>query len=358
MHSAHRKMGSGAHIFQSPERSPKQGTPSVTVTRTPRSGGRSTPAKIFSSQCSRKDNILSFLGALSIFSVLTNTVFSRRNFLGGGGQYQARHYGLRGGLDNSKTDAAWTPVITRRDHEKLKVFRDKKLKRGRGETGGKNDAYDMFLDDEPSKNSTSHIKGTKRRGGKQAKENFDNDTQKVKKEVQSTTSNERGKSHNRLSFRPHPMLTRNIGATSTSLPPPTEAIKLNNRLVLLDGIHGVVYNNKDETLKLQDWLEVREDDKSGDLDWRSQTVIWDDKDNECVPMSQWQTASQPTCNSLHEVDMNALLREKAFSLVSSKGFWRNAWKIDVASGSSNSPTTEVSSDGAVTKHSVVLKSLK
>lgn len=32
---------------------------------------------------------------------------------------------------------------------------------------------------------------------------------------------------------------------------------------------------------------------------------------------------------MHEMDINLLLHDNAFSLVSSKGHWRNAWKVDV-----------------------------
>ena len=76
---------------------------------------------------------------------------------------------------------------------------------------------------------------------------------------------------------------------------------------------------------------------------------------------------QPTCNSLHEMDVSLLLNNSAFSLVSSKGHWRNAWKVDVAIAEANgnvnvnsshwNTRAEKSHDKMVNKHTV-LKSLK
>ena len=79
----------------------------------------------------------------------------------------------------------------------------------------------------------------------------------------------------------------------------------------------------------------------------SETAAWE-PDQECVPMSDWQTTFKPTCNSLHEMDMPFLLNKEAYSLVSNKGFWRNAWKVDMS----------VVENGMSPVSNIVIKSLK
>jgi hypothetical protein len=68
--------------------------------------------------------------------------------------------------------------------------------------------------------------------------------------------------------------------------------------------------------------------------------------NECVPMQEWQTAYQPSCNGMHELALQTLgasktsLEEKSSkrleglgleglnaTLFGTKGFWRYAWKL-------------------------------
>ena len=79
--------------------------------------------------------------------------------------------------------------------------------------------------------------------------------------------------------------------------------------------------------------------------------------------------TQPTCNSLHEMDVSSLLHSSAFSLVSSKGHWRNAWKVNITrvdpNGSQHADSSR-SSNGLerIEKHDAtehkfaVIKSLK
>ncbi len=169
-----------------------------------------------------------------------------------------------------------------------------------------------------------------------------------------------------LAFRPHPIKKE---GRFLSLPKPTESIKL-YRLVYLDGRQdNFIEGNGVDLID----LPTNNTDKVGDASedgnevQRSQTVVWDD-DEHCVPMSEWQTTVHPSCNSLHELDIASLINDAALSLVSSKGYWRNAWKVDLSTYEENeiagfsTPWSRLNSSSkkdakAVTSH-VVLKSLK
>jgi len=54
-------------------------------------------------------------------------------------------------------------------------------------------------------------------------------------------------------------------------------------------------------------------------------------DGECVPMQDWQTTFYPSCNGMHEIAVESLGEDNGNSvnLFGTKGFWRNAWKVDV-----------------------------
>lgn len=55
------------------------------------------------------------------------------------------------------------------------------------------------------------------------------------------------------------------------------------------------------------------------------------EDGECVPMKGWQTTFHPSCNGMHELDLANHQNKKeggALNLFGTKGFWRNAWKLD------------------------------
>ena len=55
--------------------------------------------------------------------------------------------------------------------------------------------------------------------------------------------------------------------------------------------------------------------------------------NECVPMQEWQTTFQPSCNGMHELALQTLgastgeLEGLNATLFGTKGFWRYAWKL-------------------------------
>eukprot|EP00339_Tiarina_fusa_P013231 CAMPEP_0117073754 /NCGR_PEP_ID=MMETSP0472-20121206/51930_1 /TAXON_ID=693140 ORGANISM="Tiarina fusus, Strain LIS" /NCGR_SAMPLE_ID=MMETSP0472 /ASSEMBLY_ACC=CAM_ASM_000603 /LENGTH=707 /DNA_ID=CAMNT_0004798431 /DNA_START=235 /DNA_END=2358 /DNA_ORIENTATION=- len=54
-------------------------------------------------------------------------------------------------------------------------------------------------------------------------------------------------------------------------------------------------------------------------------------DGECVPMQDWQTTFHPECNGMHELGLQSLGEDNGddANLFGTKGFWRNAWKVDV-----------------------------
>lgn len=77
-------------------------------------------------------------------------------------------------------------------------------------------------------------------------------------------------------------------------------------------------------------------------------------DGECVPMHEWQTTFHPLCNGMHELSIEHSLGNESedegnnINLFGTKGFWRNAWKLDIEHGSSKHAERDT----------VVLKTLK
>jgi len=56
------------------------------------------------------------------------------------------------------------------------------------------------------------------------------------------------------------------------------------------------------------------------------------EDEECAPMADWQTTYNPSCNGMHELDVENGYDEregKDLLLFGTGGFWRNAWKLDL-----------------------------
>ncbi|KAL7462921.1 hypothetical protein ACHAXS_004563 [Conticribra weissflogii] len=103
------------------------------------------------------------------------------------------------------------------------------------------------------------------------------------------------------------------------------------RMVSLEGQWGS--GPSVDGVDLPDWIvfgnESSANESSGDeSDLKSSTVVWE-KGRDCVPMADWMDTFHPTCNSIHEMDVSLMLSEQSYSLVSSKGFWRNAWKVNV-----------------------------
>ena len=77
-------------------------------------------------------------------------------------------------------------------------------------------------------------------------------------------------------------------------------------------------------------------------------------DGECVPMQDWQTTFHPSCNGMHELSIeNSVGSDSHYDgddvqLFGTKGYWRNAWRLDLLQGSSQHEDRDT----------VVLKTLK
>jgi len=320
-----------------------------------------------------KSTIIPLLMALIVLSSITNLYR-----LGGGG------------VDTDRAAASSDPTLQPQDGEQKRLVRHDKTARRN------NDAVRVIPNDKPLVDS--------RTGG-----NNDLQSQKRQSSRRETAINGYNQEQNlynensqrRFSFRPHPTTeARRLSRSShMALPKPTTSIKL-NRSVCLDGKNVMRENNVDANLK--NWLGEAVGNSSNDeLGYRTQTVVWD-HDDECVPMSTWQLTvhvscwqcilsfkmygvvhsnclhlsscnPKPTCNSLHELDISQLINEEAFSLVSSKGFWRNAWKVALVERPDETETANSSPDppqppprilvrsegiGESVKMHVVLKSIK
>jgi len=308
-------------------------------------------------------------------------------------------------VDYMKKDAAWGPIRRGDDTRPRRMFRDEKLNR-RGyvrnainlqgdETKKRGDP--KYDDDEVQQQyefAERMIKGRPRRrrdgpsktsAGQQSIKHGQSKNNTTTSKRMILEDSKRGKTlktkqvvakrnHNiqrpqlRL-FRPHPIREKTQSSTwSLSLPGSIDSIKF-DRLVILDGNHDM--SNEHESTSLKDWLvhessnEINNTSVDEELANTSETVVYDNVE-ECVPMSEWQTIVHPTCNSLHEMNIPLLLHDDAFSLVSNKGHWRSAWKVDMTLAEANgvdslhSPRTEQSkghNGTAVNKYTVV-KSLK
>ncbi|KAL3762177.1 hypothetical protein ACHAWU_000641 [Discostella pseudostelligera] len=71
---------------------------------------------------------------------------------------------------------------------------------------------------------------------------------------------------------------------------------------------------------------------------------------DCVPMSPWQTYSFPTCNNLHEMGLEPSLHDNTLKLLSTGGSWRDAWTY-------TSPVARPPNETPLTDN-VIMKSLK
>ena len=52
-----------------------------------------------------------------------------------------------------------------------------------------------------------------------------------------------------------------------------------------------------------------------------------DHDDNCVPMSDWQSTFYPTCNEFHAFDASRALVDRDLWIISDKGYWRYAWEV-------------------------------
>jgi len=170
-------------------------------------------------------------------------------------------------------------------------------------------------------------------------------------------------SSNKIKF--HPFTKRDSGILlprwNLLMPDSKETIKLGDGItvslksgIVRNAVSGRVQdssedvtelNTKDNNMPSGDENTSSREDKV--LSPTTETAAWD-PDQECIPMADWQTTFNPSCNSVHEMDMPFLLNKEAYSLVSEKGFWRNAWKVDM----------NVAENGMSPVSNIVIKSLK
>jgi len=56
--------------------------------------------------------------------------------------------------------------------------------------------------------------------------------------------------------------------------------------------------------------------------------------DQCVPMQDWQTTYHPWCNGMHELSLESMgiQAEDDAHLFGTKGYWRNAWRLDLLGG--------------------------
>ena len=74
---------------------------------------------------------------------------------------------------------------------------------------------------------------------------------------------------------------------------------------------------------------------SGDPALSKMEPIVEDKQTDCIPMADWQTTYHPSCNMMHELD---LVHQDDVQLIGKKGYWRNAWKVDLVAHNSSQHT--------------------
>ena len=345
--------------YRSPTRSTNTGRSSPnnfrhsppTLTLSPKRSPRSPHQRIAITMLttSKNSNILSILGILILTSLFMNMYFwsdTYRNVVT---------------VDRQKIDGAWEPipikVADRRFGKRMRLFQDKKnrISQSYSSKEGSQKEYQQRKDD------IKQLKQMKRQEIKLRKQS--NTSKQVINWIQKNDIQQIEKidsvQHQLRTFKFHPSRRREsrLPQLELSLPTSTTSIR-HKQVVILDGISDIV--SKLDEDNLEDWL-VHKSNGEDDLDlesedqealaMRSSTAVWEN-DDQCVPMADWQTTLhvsstflvfdhiyqvthsyilynyQPTCNSLHEMDISSLLYDMAFSLVSNKGYWRSAWKID------------------------------
>jgi hypothetical protein len=64
--------------------------------------------------------------------------------------------------------------------------------------------------------------------------------------------------------------------------------------------------------------------------------------SDCIPASEWQHLSFPTCSTLHGTSLRDLIVNNRLRLLSDKGFWRLVWELrESPGGSADSPEAVV-----------------
>jgi serine/threonine protein kinase len=77
-------------------------------------------------------------------------------------------------------------------------------------------------------------------------------------------------------------------------------------------------------------------------------------DHNCAPKADWQVASHPNCNSIHEIDLQQHDRHRRLTVLG-EGWFRTTWRYDeTPTATNNNGTTMITT----TTNSVVLKTLR
>ena len=61
-------------------------------------------------------------------------------------------------------------------------------------------------------------------------------------------------------------------------------------------------------------------------------------DPDCEPMAEWQSFQFPTCNVVHEQSLGDRILDESLNLLSAKGYWRYAWKLNSTNSQEEPPT--------------------
>jgi serine/threonine protein kinase len=134
----------------------------------------------------------------------------------------------------------------------------------------------------------------------------------------------------------------NRSAHPDPIPLPTYPLKLRLRFVETKNSSDIREEFMDET-RYYDRVDSKDTPGMERRRWPLH-----DFDPHCAPSAQWQTTFYPVCNEIHaSLDFRQAIVDEQFALLSSKGFWRHAWRYDVDDKRSNtsrwtnatSPTT-------------------
>lgn len=143
-----------------------------------------------------------------------------------------------------------------------------------------------------------------------------------------------------------------------TLPPPSfgfmvEKHQSHPRIVFFDGeawsrsssSYSTVSNRNDVNLTLNAGDETRLYSVMDSADAvHMEKRIWPEHefDSKCKPMADWQSSMFPVCNDVHAQGLLVdNIVDDRFSLLSSKGFWRHAWKYNSTDVGRTTNTTTV-----------------
>ena len=248
---------------------------------------------------SKSNSFKSLLLGLIAFSSITNVLFWRQK--------------VGAGLDNRRFDGQWDAIPQEKEPDPIHVKMERRQRLQYSRTRQTNDSHDRKRDSRISQQQLSQevhhsTKSTVVSSAEVLAEltpipnsdalKFDNTDIEESSIVRSGNDDLNNETeyhisggHLRSLFRPHPIKKE---GQFLSLPKPTESIKL-HRLVFLDGSTEISVEDMSVNLNITNNMnitnntdEVGDASEDGNVAQRSQTVVWDD-DEQCVPMSEWQT---------------------------------------------------------------------